>query len=67
LRGALKSPNNVTSTFFNAVHWLPKDLNFEHGGTKLASCPGRHLTLLRPWPSGKSRTVLRESTAFVIT
>ena len=44
-----KSPNNVTSTFFNAVHLLPKDLRFEHGGTKLASCPGRHLISLRPW------------------
>jgi len=42
------SPNNVTSTFFNAVHLLPKDLNCEHGGAKLASCPGRHLTSLRP-------------------
>jgi len=27
---------------------LPKDLRFEHGGTKLASCPGRHLASLRP-------------------
>jgi len=45
---APKSPNNVTSTFFNAVHLLPKDLSFEHGGAKLASCPGCYLTLLRP-------------------
>ena len=37
---APKSPNNVTSTFFNTVHSLPKDLRFEHGGAKLASCPG---------------------------
>jgi len=28
---------------------LPKDLRFEHGGAKLASCPGRHITSLRPW------------------
>ena len=28
LRGAPKSPNNVTSTFFNAVHLLRKDLRF---------------------------------------
>jgi len=27
-----KNPNNVTSTFLNAVHLLPKDLSFEHGG-----------------------------------
>jgi len=30
----------------------PKDLRFEHEGVKLASCPGRHLTLLRPWIQG---------------
>jgi len=46
---ALENPNNVTSTFFNTIHLLPKDLGFEHGGAKLASCPGRHLTSLRPW------------------
>jgi len=40
---------NVTSTFFITVHLLPKDLWFEHGGTKLASFPGRHLTSVRPW------------------
>jgi len=49
--GPPKSLNNVTSTFFNAVHW----------GAKLASFPGRHLTSLRPWPRGKSRTALSES------
>jgi len=27
----------------------PKDLKFEHGGAKLAYCPWRHLTSLRPW------------------
>jgi len=47
--GGAESPNNVTSTFFNTVHFLPKDLRFEPGGAKLASCPGRHLTSLRPW------------------
>jgi len=36
--GAPKCPNNVTSTFFNTVHLLPKDLRFEYGGAKLASC-----------------------------
>jgi len=42
--GRQKVPtNNVTSTF-NTMHLLPKDLNFEHGGAKLASCPGRNLT-----------------------
>ena len=49
LRGAPKSPNNVTSTFLNTVHLLPKDLKFEHGGPKLTCCHGRHLTSLRRW------------------
>jgi len=47
--GAPKSPNNVTSTFFNAVHLLLKELSFQPGSAKLVSCPGRHVTLLRPW------------------
>jgi len=46
---APKSPNNVSNTFFNAVHLLPKDLRFEHWDATLASCPGRHLTSLRPY------------------
>jgi len=46
--GHRKVPQNVTSTFFSTVHLLPKDLRFEHGGAKLASFPGRHLTSLRP-------------------
>jgi len=41
--GAPKSLDNVSSTFFNTVHLLPKYLRSEHGGVKLASCPGRHL------------------------
>ena len=46
--GAPESPNNFASTFFNAVHLLPKGLRFEHGGAKRTSCPGRRLTSLRP-------------------
>jgi len=34
---AAKSLKNVTSTFLNTAHLLPKDLRFEHGGAKLAS------------------------------
>ena len=49
LWGAPKSPYNVTSTFFNTVHLLLKDLRFEHGVVKVASCPGRHLSSLCPW------------------
>jgi len=49
LRGAPKSPNNVTNTFFDTVHLLPKELRFEHGGAKFVACLGRHLISLRPW------------------
>jgi len=39
--------------FFRVRHkditLLPKDLRFEHGRVKLASCPRRHLTSLRLW------------------
>jgi len=45
---ASKTSNKVASTFFNTVHLLLKDLRFARGGAKLASCPGRHLTSLRP-------------------
>jgi len=48
VRGAPENINNVTSTFFSEVLLLPKDLRFEHGGAKLASCPGRHLTSAHP-------------------
>jgi len=46
--GTPKSPKNVTSTFFNTINLLSKELRFEHRGAKLASCPGDHLTSLRP-------------------
>jgi len=49
LRVAWKSLNNATCTSFSTVNLLAKDLRFKQGGAKLASCPGRHLTLLRPW------------------
>ena len=49
LRGAPTNPDNVASLFFNTAHLLPKDLNFEHSGAKLASCPRHHLTSSRPW------------------
>jgi len=39
-RGAPKKPNNVTSTFFNTVHLLRKDLRFEHEGAKFLIVPG---------------------------
>jgi len=46
--GRRKVPPMSQSTFFNVVHLLPKDLRFEHGGAKLASCLERHTTSLRP-------------------
>ena len=36
---------HITRTFFNRVHLLPKKIRFELGGAKLASWPGRHLTI----------------------
>ena len=36
----LKRPNNLTSIFFNAVHLLPSDMRFEHGGANLHLAPG---------------------------
>jgi len=47
--GALKSPNNAASFFFNAGHLLPKDLSFKYGGANLASCPGRNITSVCPF------------------
>ena len=38
---APESPNNVASTFFNTVQFLPKDFRFEHGGANLVSWPPR--------------------------
>jgi len=45
--GAEKSQQFQTQ-FLQYSNFLAKDLRFEHGGAKLASCPGRHLTSLRP-------------------
>ena len=47
-RGAKKSQQCQKHFFFKTVHLFPKDLMFEHGGTKLVSFPRRHLTSLRP-------------------
>jgi len=40
LWGTPKSSKNTTSTFFNTVHLLPKDLSFEHGAPNLLLAPG---------------------------
>jgi len=34
--------------FLQCSTFASKDLRFENVGAKLVSCPGRHLTLLRP-------------------
>ena len=59
LRVAPKSPSNAKRTFFNTVNLLAKDLRFEHGGAKLASCHVRYLTLWRPSPQIWLRTSVR--------
>jgi len=49
--GAPKSTNNITSTFFNTVHLLPKDLSFEHREAPhllLAPAPSNLVTTLPP-------------------
>jgi len=40
---------------YSRLHLLPKDLRFEHGSAKPASCPRCHLTSLRPCCYGSSR------------
>jgi len=52
LWGRRKVPT-MLQALSSTAHLLPKDLKFEHGGAKLISCPGRHLTSLRPWLCGK--------------
>jgi len=64
--GAPKSHSNVTITVFNTAHMLPKNLRFEHGGAKLASCPGRHLTSLRPWMGHRTLTFLDHLPMFLL-
>jgi len=39
--GGADNTKNVTSTFFNTVNLFAKELKFEHGDAKFASCPGR--------------------------
>ena len=63
LQRAPKKTNNVTSSFFNRVHLLPKDLKSEQGGAKLASWSGRHLTSFRPWHRGMQTVVINVSNA----
>ena len=46
--GRCRKVLTMSQVLFNTVHLLPKDLRFENGGAKLVSCPGRHLTSLRP-------------------
>ena len=39
----------ISQVLSSTAELLPKDFRFEHVGAKLICCPGRHLTLLRPW------------------
>jgi len=38
----------MSQALYSTADLLPKALRFEHGGAKFVSCPGRHLTSLRP-------------------
>ena len=48
--GGRQKVATMSQVLSSTAHLLPKHLKFEHwGGAKLVFCPGRHLTLLRPW------------------
>ena len=53
LRGVQKSPNNVTSTFFNTVHLLLKELTSEHGGRQTSFLPQAPSNLVTPLVLGR--------------
>jgi len=53
LRGVQKSPNNVTSTFFNTVHLLLKELTLEHGGRQTSFLPQAPSNLVTPLVLGR--------------
>jgi len=38
--GHVEKSQQCHKQFFNTAHLLPKDLELEHGGAKLSSCPG---------------------------
>ena len=48
IAGAPKNPNNVTRTFFNAIHLLPEDLRFENGGCQTCFLPRAQSNLVTP-------------------
>jgi len=48
LCGGRRKVPTMSQVLSSTAHLLPKDARFEHGGAKLVSCPGRHLTSLRP-------------------
>ena len=51
LRGLPKSPK-MSQVLSSMQYIFFPTTCFEHGGAKLVSCPGHHLTSLRPWPYG---------------
>jgi len=46
--GGRRNVSTMSQVLSSTAYLLPKDLRFEHGGAKLVSCSGRHLTSLRP-------------------
>ena len=70
---SLRGAENVTwgrrkipTMSHNTVNFLPKDLRFEHGGAKLASCPGCRPTSLRPWPHEHNKSSSRKKKIVVL-
>jgi len=46
--GGRRKVPTMLQVLSSTAHLLPEDLRVEHGGAKLTSCTGRHLTSLRP-------------------
>jgi len=50
--GGAKKSQQYRNYFFECSTFATKDLEFEHGGAKLVSCLGRHLTSERAGQAG---------------
>jgi len=50
--GGTKKSQQRHKHFLQNSTFASERLRFEHGGAKLASCPGSHLSSLRPYQSG---------------
>ena len=66
LRRAPKSPNNVTNTFFNTAHLLPKDSGSNTGGCHACFLPRAPSDLVAPLPVCKRWACLVPSTQYTL-